>query len=117
MARTLGSDANQVAKNGRRVLLGWIGGTTPASQSLARDLTLSADYELLQAFVPELQVLRQPTSLETTAVAEDDNRTAVSHSSVGSLQLEVVATFSWTTTPPHRAVRGVGARRHVEHDD
>ena len=116
MARTLGSDANQVAKNGRRVLLGWIGGT-PASQSLARDLTLSADYELLQAFVPELQVLRQPTSLETTAVAEDDNRTAVSHSSVGSLQLEVVATFSWTTTPPHRAVRGVGARRHVEHDD
>jgi hypothetical protein len=99
MARTLGSDPNQVAKNGRRVLLGWIGGGAPASQSLARDLTLSADYELLQAFVPELEVLRQPASLETTAIAEDDNRTTVSHTEVGSLQLEVVATFSWTTTP------------------
>ena len=47
MARTLGADSDQVAKNGRRVLLGWVGGT-PASQSLARDLTLSAEYELLQ---------------------------------------------------------------------
>ena len=42
MARTLGSDANQVAVNGRRVLLGWIGGGESASQSLARDLSLSA---------------------------------------------------------------------------
>ena len=48
MARTLGSGANQVAGNGRRVLLGWIGGT-PASQSLARDLSLSDQHELLQA--------------------------------------------------------------------
>jgi hypothetical protein len=99
MARTLGSDSNQVAKNGRRVLLGWIGGT-PASQSLARDLTLSADYELLQQFVPELQVLRLPASLETATIAEDDNETGtVSHSRAGSLQLELVATFSWTTAP------------------
>lgn len=30
---------------------GWIGGT-PASQSLARDLSLSAEYELLQMFAP-----------------------------------------------------------------
>ena len=49
---TLGSDPNQVAVNGRRVLIGWIGGGSPASQSLSRDLTLSADYELLQQFVP-----------------------------------------------------------------
>ena len=111
MARTLGSDSNQVAKNGRRVLLGWIGGT-PASQSLARDLTLSAEYELLQQFVSELQVLRLPASLETVTIAEDDNETGiVSHSRAGSLQLELVATFSWTTTPPVRADR---ARRHVE---
>ena len=97
MARTLGSDPNQVAKNGRRVLLGWIGGT-PASQSLARDLSLSAEYELLQAFVPELQVLRQPATFESTTVAEDDDSARVPHST-GSLQLEVVASFSWTTTP------------------
>eukprot|EP01051_Picozoa_sp_SAG22_P033589 SAG22_NODE_14787_length_365_cov_0.586466_1_plen_83_part_01 len=31
-----------------------------ASQSLGRDLSLSADYELLQAFVPEFDVLREP---------------------------------------------------------
>ena len=49
---------------GRRVLIGWIGGGSPASQSLARDLSLSADYELLQAFVPELQVLRKPSTYE-----------------------------------------------------
>ena len=58
MARTLGSDSNQVAKNGRRVLIGWIGGT-PASQSLARELTLSSTHEMLQQFVPELKSLRK----------------------------------------------------------
>jgi hypothetical protein len=80
MARTLGSaDGNQVAsKSGRRVLIGWIASQAqspypPASQSLARDLSLSASYELLQAFVPELQSLRQPASFEKTLVGRDSN--------------------------------------------
>jgi hypothetical protein len=34
-----------------QVLVGWIGGST-ASQSLARDLTLSAEYELVFTFYP-----------------------------------------------------------------
>ena len=67
MARTLGStNSNQVAVNGRRVMIGWIsaccgGGCIDpfASQSLPRDLSLSPDYELLQTFVPELKVLRE----------------------------------------------------------
>eukprot|EP01052_Picozoa_sp_SAG31_P082151 SAG31_NODE_42150_length_273_cov_0.551724_1_plen_62_part_01 len=41
---------------------GWIGGGAPASQSLSRDLTLSSDYELLQQFVPEYKILRQPAT-------------------------------------------------------
>jgi len=100
MARTLGSDPDQVSKNGRRVLLGWIGGT-PASQSLARDLSLSSEYELLQAFVPELKMLRQPSTLETTSVpASAEASSAFVRHSTGSLQLEVVATFSWTGPNP-----------------
>jgi sucrose-6-phosphate hydrolase SacC (GH32 family) len=98
MARTLGSDPNQVAKNGRRVLVGWIGGT-PASQSLARDLSLSADFELLQAFVPELQMLRQPSTYTETIVTAESTATIVPHAA-GSLQMEVLATFSWTGAPP-----------------
>ena len=94
MARTLGSDPNQVAKNGRRVLLGWIGGSLDGSQSLARDLSLSSDYELLQAFVPELQVLRQPTTYRLTSVVSDNTAMSVPHRT-GSLQLELVASFSW----------------------
>ena len=67
MARTLGSDdPNQVLVNGRRVLLGWIGGRL-ASQSLARDLSLSPAHELLQAFVPELAALRETEAPRTTA--------------------------------------------------
>jgi hypothetical protein len=105
MARTLGSDPNQVAtKKGRRGLVGWIAAQAqspyaPASQSLARDLTLSADYELPQSFVPELQSLRQPASFAKTFVSAESNTTATNHSA-GSLQLEVVATFSWTTISP-----------------
>ena len=103
MARTLGSDPNQVAKNGRRVLLGWIGGGSPASQSLARDLTLSADYELLQAFVPELEVLRIPATHTQHDFDGNAEPTAAEHVSAvqitGSQQLEVVATFTWTAKP------------------
>ena len=88
MARTLGADPNQVATNGRRVLVGWIGGT-PASQSLARDLTLSSDYELLQQFVPELQGLRLPASAPA------------------SQQVEVVASFPIDPANPPKQPFGV----------
>lgn len=94
MARTLGSDPNQVAVNGRRVLIGWIGGGSPASQSLARDLSLSENYELLQAFVPELQILREPGSHKTYQFTADQPVTRVS----GALQLELYATFTWSGT-------------------
>ena len=79
MARTLGGDANQVIGPGRKILLGWIGGGSPASQSLPRELSLSKDYELLQRFVPELEQLR---------IEEDDDDN-------GSLQIEILATFEW----------------------
>lgn len=98
MARTLGSDPNQVAVNGRRVLIGWIGGGNPASQSLARDLTLSPNYELLQQFVPELQMLRIPSS--HAQIAAVGGTPAVAQRLAGSLQLEVVATFSWSGPNP-----------------
>ena len=78
MARTLGGDANQVVNSGRKILLGWIGGGSPASQSLPRELSLSNDYELLQRFVPELEQLR----------IEDEDDT-------GSLQIEILAIFEW----------------------
>lgn len=100
MARTLGSDPNQVAVNGRRVLIGWIGGGSPASQSLARDLTLSAEYELLQQFVPELQMLRIPGSFSTVAVPTPAKAEAAAVSTKGSLQLEVFASFTWTGPNP-----------------
>jgi len=94
MARTLGSaDANQVNVNGRRVLLGWIGGSV-ASQSLPRDLSLSPTHELLQAFVPELQVLREtqePYAVLSGAPYDGAKATA---------QVEVVATFSFDAAKP-----------------
>jgi hypothetical protein len=110
MARTLGGDPNQVATNGRRVLIGWIGEfgfnwhSSAPCQSLARDLSLSPDYELLQQFVPELKVLRLPGTRRhtTTAAAETTAATAVvPHSSNGgSLRIEIVASFSWTGDKP-----------------
>lgn len=97
MARTLGSDPNQVAVNGRRVLIGWIGGGSPASQSLARDLSLSKRYELLQAFVPELKTLRVPGSREEleSASSNSDASMVIPHAA-GSLRVEILATFTWT---------------------
>jgi sucrose-6-phosphate hydrolase SacC (GH32 family) len=97
MARTLGGGPNQVATTGRRVLLGWIGGQSPASQSLARDLSLSSDYELLQEFVPELQMLRLAGTHRQLAPAPTGEW--VPHAN-GSLQLELVASFSWTGAAP-----------------
>lgn len=68
MARTLGSEeADQVTKPGRKVLIGWTGpadGSTPyiknyaSAQSLPRELSLGPDRSLRQAFVSELQILR-----------------------------------------------------------
>ena len=123
MARTLGSDPNQVALNGRRVLLGWIGGGAPASQSLARDLTLSKDYELLQAFVPELKVLRIPSSrtwheFDGDAKSTDDGTRHPSAVEIsGSQQLEVVAKFSWTSaSPPKFGVTVLGGAANLTID-
>jgi sucrose-6-phosphate hydrolase SacC (GH32 family) len=104
MARTLGSDPNQVAKNGRRVLVGWVQDdprdpNVAASQSLSRDLSLSADYELLQQFVPEYQALRRPATFEETTVAAVDGGGPVTAHSAGSMQIEIVAMFTFTTTP------------------
>jgi len=72
MGRTLGGDPNQDATNGRRILIGWIGEfqwswPSPSAQSLARDLSLSPDYELLQQFIPELKMLRLPGTKGHTA--------------------------------------------------
>ena len=60
--RCLNESSAKVAVTGRRVLVGWVrsqAGVYASAQSLARDLTLSPTHELLQQFVPELQVLRQ----------------------------------------------------------
>ena len=98
------------------MLLGWIGSASrdiyrPASQSLARDLTLSADYELLQQFVPELTVLRMPGS-HTRHVfdgsGDDDGSSLPANVKIrGSQQLEVVATFSWAASFEPSAAFGV----------
>ena len=90
MARTLGGDVNQVVGGGRKVLIGWIGGGSPASQSLARDLSLSNDYELLQQFVPELKSLR---------IAGSKRETSSGLATNGSLQMEIYATFSCFLKP------------------
>ena len=104
MARTLGSDHNQVAKNGRRVLVGWVQDdprdkNVAASQSLSRDLSLSAEYELLQQFVPEYKILRQPATFEQTPVRAQGGISLVTAHSAGSLQIEIVATFTFTAMP------------------
>ena len=89
------------------MLVGWIGGT-PASQSLARDLSLSPTFELLQQFVPELQSLRLPGTHAfghwkgqegTHVISGSGGRggsTGVNqyqYRASGSMQLEVVAEF------------------------
>jgi hypothetical protein len=69
MARTLGGDPNQVAKPGRRTLVGW-GSASYTFQTLLQDLTLggmaTAPF-LQQQFIPELQMLREgSTGLATS---------------------------------------------------
>lgn len=84
MARTFGSDPNQVNVEGRRVIVGWIL-STPASQSLARDLSFAPDRTLLQQFVPELQQIRKTATHRHTITNE---------SAHAGQQLEVFARFA-----------------------
>ena len=128
MARTLGK-GDQVTESGRRVLVGWtvdgdrcqgsegnwlpcVAGHTelPASQGLARDLSLSSTYELLQRFVPELQTLRIPhpavpvsspsQSARTTRTRGATRTPSLGHrQDPGSLQAEVLATFRFPEGP------------------
>jgi hypothetical protein len=71
-------------------------------QSLARDLSLSSDYELLQQFVPELKMLRLPgTDRHTAATATTSAAAMAPHSGKGgSLRTEIVASFSWSGANP-----------------
>jgi sucrose-6-phosphate hydrolase SacC (GH32 family) len=96
MARTLGSGANQVAENGRRVIIGWIG-TTPGSQSLPQDISLAPDSTLRQAFVPELKTLRvggaqRELSMQTRAFVSP-GRLGGALGFKGGQQLEILADF------------------------
>lgn len=92
MARTLGTEeADQVSKPGRRVMIGWTGPGLAAvsgqgsAQSLPRDLSLGPDRSLRQAFVAELQMLR-------------DTHFSVSPGTWvnGTLQAEILAKFSYS---------------------
>lgn len=110
MVRTLGSDSNQVAVNGRKILLGWIsrcnGGLCHdafASQSLPRDVSLSSEYELLQKFVPELQLLRKSGTYRSVS-GSSGSRSALIAS---SMQLEVVASFTFNISSPPAGPFGI----------
>ena len=81
MARTLGSDPNQVAVAGRRTVVAWVSAAF-TSQSLLQDITLGADNQLRQTFVPELTMLRTGTPMAVSSTA----------AMAGSLHFEVVAT-------------------------
>jgi hypothetical protein len=79
MARTLGGDSNQVAKPGRRTLVGW-GSAAYTFQTLLQDITLAGTPDapfLKQSFIPELSMLRESAGTPET-----------------SQQFEVLATLS-----------------------
>ena len=76
----------------------WIVGT-PASQSLSRALSLSENYELLQEFVPEYNQLRQPATVEQTTITPEMTAAGEIVHSSGSLRMELIATFTFTTHP------------------
>jgi len=95
MARTLGSEeADQVAKPGRRVLIGWTGpapdsvyngSSLGSAQSLPRDLSLDpSTSRLMQRFSPELESLRN---------WESHQRGGTNMTCGAGLVNEVVATF------------------------
>ena len=77
--------------------MGWTGspedGVGAASQSLSRDLTMSSEFELLQQFVPELQMLRLPGSerrltLDGSELGEGRRQHV---QGAGALRLEIIA--------------------------
>lgn len=100
MARTLGSEeANQVAKPGRRVMIGWTGPGIAAlsykgsAQSLPRELSLGSDYSLKQRFIDELKILRMAHISGSVVEA--------------GLQAEVLATFTTGVDPSSQDDFGV----------
>lgn len=97
MARTLGSDPNQVNTLGRRVIIGWVG-NTPASQSLPRDLSFSDEGALLQQFVEELQMLRIPSSHVEAELASHEDRSGDEVIVSEGQQLEVFAVLRSSLT-------------------
>ena len=103
---TVSTHANQVLPPDNRItMMGWTGspidGIGVASQSLARDLSLSPSYELLQAFVPELQALRIAGSeRHLQCLSGKTKRPAEGCWAKGSLRIEIVAVFWWTAAKP-----------------
>ena len=92
-------------------MVGWVESDKAASQSLARDLSLSPTRELLQQFVPELQTLRQSPPTTLTYGGGDLHVPSTA-------QIEVVAEFTINVAagPPtatHRVgLEVLGDRRH-----
>lgn len=86
MARTLSPQSpNQVAAPGRKIITAWINGNGGTAQALPRDLSLDPETgELLQAFSPELQLLRLPSKDSGTLPR--------------SGQMEIYAQFAVTAT-------------------
>lgn len=83
MARTLGSDPNQVAVAGRRTVVAWVSAAF-TSQSLLQDITLGSDNQLRQTFVPELHMLRTGSPV-AVGTGKPDSTT---------LQFELLATVT-----------------------
>jgi hypothetical protein len=73
MARMLGSDPNQVAVAGRRVMVGWVSGLWQM-QGLPQDLSIGNDGHLRQTFVPELQSLRIGAGVPLAGATTSDGR-------------------------------------------
>lgn len=88
MARTLGSDPNQVAVAGRRTVVAWVSAAF-TSQSLLQDITLGSDNQLRQAFVPELQMLRTGSPLSVGTGKREPT----------TLQFELLATVKNAPSP------------------
>jgi hypothetical protein len=103
MARTLSTHPNQVTVGGRRVMIAWIGGMSGAAQSLPRDMSLDpGGAGLLQQFVPELKMLRIPT----THVREEVVVRAADAGQVGPLSAApATGRTEWRTLPEPRPRR------------
>jgi len=94
MARTLGGDPNQVETPNQRIVIhAWQKGPDTASaMSLGRDLSLDKKGFLLQQYVPELSILRMPSShVHVKQLLSLNSQTPVI---INGLQLEIVCQFS-----------------------